>query len=242
MSLNSNSAKDRAARAGAALVADRMIVGLGSGSTAALMVEHLADRVRSERLTIAGIATSIETAELARRLGLPLRQLDEVPAVDLNLDGADEIDPEYRMIKGRGGALLREKIVAASASRRVTMITGDKRVGRLGIKVALPVEVSTFGLEHTERRVRELGATTAIRRRPDGAVALTDGGNAIIDCHFADPGDPATLDARLQCLPGVLDTGLFIGLCDTLIIGSDDGVEIIETGARGGPRLDNPPD
>jgi ribose 5-phosphate isomerase A len=230
VSTHTDPAKDRAARAGASLVRDGMTVGLGSGSTAALMVRHLAARIEAEGLTITGVPTSAATAELARGLKVPLRDLDEVERLDLNLDGADEIDPQFRMIKGRGGALLREKIVACASSRRVTIITAAKRVERLGRGMPIPVEVSTFGLEHTARRIRQLGGTTAIRRNPDGAPALTDGGNAIVDCHFAEFDDPAAMDCRLQCLAGVLDTGLFIGLCDTLIVGSADGVEVIDTG------------
>ena len=110
------------------------------------------------------------------------------------------------------------------------MITADKQVDRLGPGMPLPVEVSTFGLGHTERHIRELGAATTLRRKADGTPYVTDGGNAIIDCQFAAIDDPAALDARLQCLAGVLDTGLFIGLCDTLIVGTDDGVQTIEKG------------
>ncbi len=229
--MHTDSAKDRAARAGAECVRDGMIVGLGSGTTAALMIRYLADRIASERLSIIGVPTSATTAALALGLGIPLRDLDEVDRLDISLDGADEIDPQFRMIKGRGGALLREKIVASASADRVTMITAEKRVAHLGRAMPIPVEVSTFGLLHTERRIRALGGSTAIRRAPDGALTLTDGGNALIDCHFADLEDPAPLDQRLQCVSGILDTGLFIGLCDTLIVGTDEGVEVIETGA-----------
>lgn len=233
--MNRDSAKDRAARAGAELVRDGMIVGLGSGTTAALMVRHLADRITAERIRITAVPTSAATAQLARDLSISLRELDEVERLDISLDGADEIDPQFRMIKGRGGALLREKIVAAASAHRVTIITAEKRVERLGRGMPIPVEVSTFGLLHTERRIRAIGGTTTIRRDPQGAPFLTDGGNAIIDCRFPDLEDPAAMDRSLQCLAGVLDTGLFIGFCDTLIVGQDEGVETVETGAR---RLD----
>jgi ribose 5-phosphate isomerase A len=210
-----------------------MTVGLGSGSTAALMVRHLGARVRQEGLRIVGVASSGATAELARSLEIPLRDLDEVASLDVNLDGADEIDSQFRMIKGRGGALLREKIVAAASARRVTMITEEKRVERLGQSSPIPVEVSVFGLEHTERLLQQLGASTSIRRGRDGSLALTDGGNGIVDCRFPVKFDPGLLDAQLQCLAGVLETGLFIGLCDLLIIGSSEGVERIECDTRG---------
>jgi ribose 5-phosphate isomerase A len=229
--MSSDSAKDRVARAGAELVRDGMIVGLGSGSTAALMVRHLADRIAAEDLSIVGVPTSGATAELARSLGIALRDLDEVERLDISLDGADEIDGRFRMIKGRGGALLREKIVACASARRVTLVTAEKRVDRLGRTMPVPVEVSTFGLLHTERRIRAFAAATTIRRTTAGGLVITDGGNAIVDCHFDDLSDPAAIDGRLQDLAGVLDTGLFVGLCDTLIVGDDGGVEVIETGA-----------
>jgi ribose 5-phosphate isomerase A len=171
----------------------------------------------------------VATGELARSLKIPVHELDDVAVLDINLDGADEIDPQFRMIKGRGGALLREKVVALAAVHRVTMITADKQVDCLGRGMPIPVEVSRFGLAHTERHIRDLGAATTLRCNADGAPFVTDGGNVIIDCRFADIDDFAALDGRLQCLAGVLDTGLFIGLCDILIVGSDNGVETIHT-------------
>jgi ribose 5-phosphate isomerase A len=224
-----DSAKGRAAEAGASLVESGMTVGLGSGSTAELMVRHLAARMEREGLSITGVPTSRATADLARGLKIPLRELDEVLSLDINLDGADEIDPRFRMIKGRGGALLREKIVACASARRVTMITADKRVEQLGLSAPIPIEVSAFGVTHTERRLQELGASTSIRRGVDGALALTDGDNAIVDCRFPSIADPCALDQLLQGVAGVLETGLFIDLCDTLIVGRKDGVEAIET-------------
>jgi ribose 5-phosphate isomerase A len=224
--------KLRAALTAAALVESEMVVGLGSGSTSALMVRRLGERIEREGLKIVAIATSLATAELARGLRIPLRELDEVDALDINLDGADEIDPQFRMIKGRGGALLREKIVACASRRRVTMIAADKRVDRLGGTVPIPVEVSPIGVKHTEQWLQQLGAQTSIRRREDGSSYLTDGGNEIIDCRFAAIDDPDSLDRRLQCIAGVLETGLFIDLCDLLIVGTKDGVEKIETRVR----------
>ena len=231
MPSSEDSPKRRAAKAAASLIEDGMNVGLGSGSTAAAMVEFLAARVVEERLRIVTVATSLATAQLASSLGIPLRELDDLATLDLNLDGADEIDPQYRMIKGRGGALLREKIVASASSRKVTMITADKRVARLGERVPVPVEVSAFGIRHTERHLRNLGASTSVRKAADGSVYATDGGNAIIDCRFAGPLDPDLLDSQLQRLAGVLDTGLFIGMCDVLIVANASGVETIETGS-----------
>ncbi len=202
MTTDTESPKVRAAWAAAALVESGMIVGLGSGSTAALMVRRIGERVEQEGLKIIAVATSVATADLARSLKIPVRELDDVAALDINLDGADEIDPQFQMIKGRGGALLREKIVASASQHRVTMITADKRVERLGMIMPIPVEVSPVGLKHTERRLQQLGASTTIRRRPDGSPYLTDGGNEIIDCRFAAIDDPRALDRQLQCIAG----------------------------------------
>jgi ribose 5-phosphate isomerase A len=220
------SPKARAAVAAAELVADGMIVGLGSGSTAALMVRRIGERVQQDGLKIVAVATSDATASLARSLKILVRELDEFETLDINLDGADEIDSHFQMIKGRGGALLREKIVATASKHRVTMITADKRVERLGI-MPIPVEVSRIGVKHTERRLQQLGASTTIRRDNDGSPYLTDGGNQIVDCKFALVGDPGLLDKQLQCIAGVLETGLFLDLCDTLIVGTSAGVERI---------------
>lgn len=202
-----------------------MVVGLGSGSTAALMVRRLAERVANEALKIVGVATSEATAQLAQELGIPLRNLDDVKSLDINLDGADEINAQFQMIKGRGGALLREKLVASASCHRVTMITADKRVERLGQSAPVPVEVSAVGVVHTELRLRELGATTSLRLQSHGSLFLTDGGNAIIDCRFKRIDDPISLDRQLQCVVGVLETGLFIDLCDTLIVATSHGIE-----------------
>jgi ribose 5-phosphate isomerase A len=220
-------AKLHAARAAAALVRSGMVVGLGSGTTASVTVRELATRVRSEGLDIVGVPTSAATAELARSLGIPLRDLDDVDSLDLNLDGADEIDTKFAMIKGRGGALLREKIVASAARFRVAIVTAAKRIERLGRTMPLPVEVSRFGLKHTDERLRAVCSSTSVRKKEDGTLFITDGGNAIIDCRFSEIDDPSDLDCRLHGLAGVLATGLFIGLCDLVIVGHADRAETI---------------
>ena len=227
--------KVQAAHAAAELVESGMVVGLGTGSTAALMLQRLGERVEQDGLRIVGVPSSVATAEQARELGIPLRQLDDVGGLDINLDGADEVDPEFRMIKGRGGALLREKILACVAARRVTMITAEKRVARLGVNAPIPVEVSQVGLNHTERRLQKLGAQTTIRLATSGSPYLTDGGNAIVDCRFEDVPDPEDLDTRLQSVVGVFETGLFLGLCDLLVVGSSDGVQQISSTTRRNP-------
>ena len=199
--------KRRAAEAAAALVQNGMAVGLGTGTTAELVIRALSERVAEEGLKFLGVPTSVETAELASQLRIPLRELDDVDVLDLNLDGADEIDPEFRMIKGRGGALLREKLVVTAARRRVTVITEEKQVARLGLNALIPVEVSPIGSRHTRKRLEALGAETTLRVQPDGDPVITDGGNHIIDCRFASPGDPTELDANLKRVVGVFETG-----------------------------------
>ena len=221
-------AKFRAAEASAELVETGMIVGLGTGTTASAMVRRLGARVERESLRFVGVATSAATATLARSLGIALRELDEVDVLDLNLDGADEIDGRFRMTKGHGGALLREKIVASAARRHVAIITADKRVERLGTKMPIPVEVSPFGLRHVERRLRDLGAATTLRTDAPGVPFVTDGGNQIIDCQFERIDDPEALEHQLKQIVGVFETGLFVNLCDVIIVGHADRIERVE--------------
>jgi ribose 5-phosphate isomerase A len=221
-------AKLRAAEAAAELVVSGMTVGLGSGTTACAMVRRLGARVANEGLRFVGVATSTATAELASSLGIPLRDLDDVDTLDLNLDGADEIDDSFRMTKGRGGALLREKLVVDAARRRVAILTAEKRVARLGQKMPIPVEVSPFGLRHIDRHLQALGTSTSLRTDEAGAPYVTDGGHRIIDCHFGPIEDPEGLNDRLKRIVGVFETGLFIGLCDLVIVGHPDRVELVE--------------
>ena len=227
-------AKLRAAEAVAALVVDGMFLGLGSGTTASLVVRRLAERVRDEGLRFVGVATSEETAALATSLGLSLADLDAVDLLDFDIDGADEVDPEFRLIKGRGGALLREKMVAVASRRRAIVIGPDKRVERLGARFPVPVEVSAFGLNQTDRRLKDLGATTTLRLdRDGGGPFVTDGGNRILDCRFDRIDDPAGLDRELHQVVGVFETGLFLGLCDLLVIGHPTHAELIEATPAG---------
>jgi ribose 5-phosphate isomerase A len=232
--LEADVAKHHAARSAADLVQSGMIVGLGSGSTAALMVRRLGERVVGEGLDFVGVPTSVATADLARDMGISLRDVDDVSHVDLNIDGADEVDPQYRMIKGRGGALLREKLVACVARRRVTIVSPEKIVERLGVDSPVPVEVARMGWRHVEHRLQKLGASTALRLTPEGKAFVTDGGNLIIDSRFAvlSLDDPEALEAALKAVVGVFETGLFLGLCDLLVVGRADGAEQIVTHAR----------
>ncbi|HEV7873557.1 MAG TPA: ribose-5-phosphate isomerase RpiA [Enterovirga sp.] len=217
--------KRAAAERAASLVESGMRVGLGTGSTAALFVAALGERVRGG-LDIVGIPTSEATRRQADSLGIRLTTLEETPELDLTIDGADELDDRLRLIKGGGGALLREKIVASASRRMVVIADASKRVDVLG-RFPLPVEVVPFGLETTTRRIRALlgGAGPEIRlRRKDGEIFRTDGGNLILDLHLGAIPDPDSLAAELKTATGVVDHGLFIGLASAALIGGPEGV------------------
>jgi len=218
-----NRAKEAAGRAAAELVRDGMTVGLGTGSTVHFALERLGERLRDERLALRGVPTSLDTERKARALGIPLVALDEVDVIDLGIDGADEIDARFDMIKGGGGALLRERVVAALARREVIVVDRSKVVERLGVRYPLPVEVVPFARTAVARRIAALGATPTLRLRDAGPL-VTDNGNQILDCRF--PGgiaDARALEQTLDAIPGVVDTGLFVGLAHVLVIGDEDG-------------------
>jgi ribose 5-phosphate isomerase A len=223
--------KREAARAALAHVRSGMRLGLGTGSTAAHFVELLGARAR-DGLDVIGVPTSERTRLQAERLGLRLTTLDETPALDLTIDGADEFDSARRLIKGGGGALLREKIVAAASGRMFVVADATKRVDMLGA-FALPVEIDRFGASATElhvgRLARSLGLAGAILRRtgPTGEPYLSDGGHFILDCAFGAIPDPETLAAGLVAIPGVVDHGLFLGLATAIFVAGADGVHII---------------
>jgi len=221
--------KAQAGRRAAEFVEDGMTLGLGTGSTVHFALLRLAERIRSEGLRVCGVPTSLDTQRKAEDWGIPLLELGQVESLDLALDGADEIDPQFRMIKGGGGALLREKVVASLARRVVIVVGANKVVPRLGTTFALPVEVVPFALTSVARGIAALGCATEERRR-DGAAYRTDNGNAVLDCAFARGiEDPDALERRLRTIPGVVESGLFIGLAHVLVVGKDDGtVEVHE--------------
>lgn len=221
-----DASKRQVAEAAAAQVQDGMVVGLGSGTTAALMIEALGRRVAAG-LRMLGIPTSEHSGAQAAGLGIPLTDFATHPEIDLTIDGADEVQTgTLELIKGLGGALLREKIVA-SASRRMTVIVdGSKLVQRLG-GVRLPVEVVAFGWETTVLRLRQCGADAVLRAGKDRPFR-TDSGNLILDCAFPAIDDPAALHARLKAITGVVETGLFIGLATTVLVGTADGLQTLE--------------
>lgn len=219
--------KQMAAERGASLVESGMVLGLGSGSTAALAVQAIGRRLREGSLRdVVGVPSSSAIAAVSRESGVPLTTLDEHPVLDLDLDGADEVDPNLNLIKGLGGALLWEKIVAVASKRVVILVDESKLVERLGTKAPLPVEVIPFGWKSHVPFVELLGGKPELRRNPDGKPFVTDEGNYILHCRFDGIPDPADLEARLRNRPGVVGTGLFLGIAHQVIIGRVSGVEV----------------
>ena len=213
--------KQDAAERAVQLVDSGMIVGLGTGSTADHAIEAIARDLKSGRLAnIHGIATSKRTQELAFALGIPLSTLDEHAEVDLTIDGADEVDPAGDLIKGGGGALLREKIVASVTKRYVIVVDETKMVDRLGVDFPLPVEVAKFGWKMLAAPIRALGAEPVLRRDAAGTPFRTAAGHYILDCQFGDGiTDPVGLQQALKSHPGIVETGLFLGMNPEVIVG-----------------------
>jgi len=215
--------KQAAGRAAAKLVRDGDVVGLGTGSTAYFAVVALGERVKAG-LKIVGIPTSVKTGDLARQLGIPLTTLDETPQIDITLDGADEVDPRLNLIKGGGGALLREKVIATATKNMVVVVDSSKVVSVLG-NFPLPIEVISFARTVIENKIVSLGASPKLRTKTDGSPYLTDNGNQILDCSFGQIADPAALALILSDTPGIVEHGLFIGLAKVALVGRGDRVE-----------------
>ncbi len=207
-------------------VADGTVIGLGTGSTVRFFLEKLAERISEEELEVIGVPTSQGSETMAAELGIPLTDLSEHPVLDLDIDGADEISPQLDLIKGGGGALLREKIVADASLEVVIIADGSKTVDLLG-EFPLPVEVLPFGIERTRSELENLGCPATVRER-DGTTYLTDNGNNIIDCAFGRIEDPRGLEARLLGIPGVLECGLFVGMADVAIVADGEEVRVLE--------------
>jgi ribose 5-phosphate isomerase A len=226
---NPDDAKRAAAAAALELVTPGMRLGLGTGSTARRFVELLGARV-AQGLDVICVPTSEETRAQAEELKIPLATIEERPELDLTVDGADEFDSRLRLIKGGGGALLREKIVASASARMIVIADSSKFVATLG-RFPLPVEVTPFGLEATRRSIlREAEATGAsgavLLRKRAGEIFISDNGNYIVDCHFAALPDPDALAQRLSAIPGVVEHGLFIGIAKAVISAGPKGVEV----------------
>jgi len=208
------------------MVQDGNVVGLGTGHAATAFLHALGQRVRAG-LRVRGVPTSEASADLARQLGIPLTTLEEVEAIDIGVDGADEVDPRCNLIKGYGGALVREKIVAASARRFVIVVGPEKLVPVLGSHGNLPIEVVPFGLPLCRRRLADLGFTCKVRMQ-DGAAFVSDNGNNVLDCVISPPRleRPEEVEERLRAIPGVVGTGLFLGMAHTVLIQEGDQVVV----------------
>ncbi|HTV49051.1 MAG TPA: ribose-5-phosphate isomerase RpiA [Phycisphaerae bacterium] len=211
----------------ASLVQDDQAVGLGSGKAAQAFVRMLGKRIAQTKMSIVGVPTSEVTAQVARQAGVPLTTLEDVSELDIAVDGADEVDPHLNLLKGGGGDLLREKVVASIARRLVIVVGQEKLVPRLGTRFPVFIEVVQFAMPAVIRTLSTLGASATPRRRPDGALFLTDNGNPLLHAKF-DPGqpplsNPAELEKTLHSITGVIDTGLFIGMAHEALVARFDG-------------------
>jgi ribose 5-phosphate isomerase A len=226
MSFDRDHLKRAAAQRAVEFVESGMIVGLGTGSTAGFVVEQLASRV-AHGLAVVAIPTSERTAGLARRLGIPLASFAEYRRIDLAIDGADEVQrATLDLIKGRGGALLREKIVAAASRRFIVVVDQEKLVDRLGEHMPVPVEVAQFGWQATAAALVRLGTDPELRQN-DGRPYVTDGGNFILDCRLGLINDPERTERLIKMTVGVVENGLFIGRSSAVIVATDSGVDIL---------------
>jgi len=228
--------KEAAARASLRFVKDDQVIGLGTGSTAAYFIQLLGEQVKNG-LRIRGIPSSDRSREQAAGLGIPLTTLDECPEIDVTVDGADEVDPQLRLIKGGGGALLREKIVASATKYYVIITDATKRVPVLG-KFPLPVEVIKFAQAVVKKKIEALGAQVELRRAADGKPYLTDENNHILDCRFGQIPDADRLARQLSDMPGVVEHGLFIGMASVVLVAN--GSEIVELRARNKQKPSSP--
>jgi ribose 5-phosphate isomerase A len=223
-------AKKNAALAAVEHVKDGFIVGLGSGSTVAFAIEALGEKVRRENLKVLGVPTSYQAFLLAVKQKIELTTLEEHPVIDVTIDGADQVDAELNLIKGMGAALAREKIVAAASKRNIIIADESKRVKVLGENChPVPVEVLPFGVSLVNRRIQEIGGKPVLREgKGKLGPVITDNGNMVLDVVFGEIEDPTVLGIKLKMIPGVVETGLFVGLADVAIFGSSSGIGKIE--------------
>lgn len=221
-------AKRRAALEAVKLVQDGYIVGLGTGSTVAYAIKEIGRRIREENLRVLGVPTSNRSLFLAVECGIPLTTLYEHPTVDIDIDGADQIDLKLNLIKGGGGALTREKIVAASSRKVVIVADETKLTDNLGERCPIPLEVLPFATPLVCSRIKSLGGKPVLRENKDSAGPfVTDNGNLIIDADFGIISNPRELEAKLKAIPGVVETGLFLGIADVAYIGSETSVRLL---------------
>lgn len=211
----------------ARLVCNHQRVGLGSGKASLAFVRALGKRIRDEKLDIVGVPTSVQTHQVARDVGIPLKTLAEIDALDITIDGADEVDPQLNLIKGGGGYLTREKVVASISKRFVIVVGEEKIVTQLGTRFPVFLEVLEFARAVVTRRIEALGAVVTPRKNPDGSNYITDNGNPYLQCQFPPlpkgVGDPVALDRFLHTMPGIIETALFIHMADEVLIAYADG-------------------
>ncbi|MEM2961061.1 MAG: ribose 5-phosphate isomerase A [Candidatus Bathyarchaeia archaeon] len=220
-------AKKRAAIEAAKNVKDQSIVGLGSGSTAAYAIKEIGRRVKEEGLKILGVPTSYQSFYLAVKYGIPTTTIHEYSRINLTIDGADQIDPYLNLIKGMGGALTREKVIASISDRLVIVADERKLTDKLGKGQIVPVEILPFAEPVVTARIKELGGKPSLRENRIGGPHITDNGNFILDIDFGVIEDPRKLDEKIKMIPGVVETGLFIGMAQTAYIGTEKTVKKI---------------
>jgi len=221
-------AKRRAALEAVKHVKDGFVVGLGSGSTAAFAIREIGRRIREENLKVLGVSTSYQSYILAVECGIPITNLGEHPQIDLDIDGADQIDRDLNLIKGGGGALLREKVVASAAKEVIIVADETKLSRRLGENRVIPLEVLPFAVPVVMLKVKKIGGHPRLREKNTGGPYITDNGNFILDVDFGPIDDPEELDRKLKSIPGIVETGLFIGMTNMAYIGTPNNVRVIQ--------------
>ncbi|KYH39888.1 MAG: Ribose 5-phosphate isomerase A [Candidatus Bathyarchaeota archaeon B26-1] len=221
-------AKRRAALEAVKHVKDGFVVGLGSGSTAAFAIREIGRRIREENLKVLGVSTSYQSYILAVECGIPITNLGEHPQIDLDIDGADQIDRDLNLIKGGGGALLREKVVASAAKEVIIVADETKLSRRLGENRVIPLEVLPFAVPVVMLKVKKIGGNPRLREKNTGGPYITDNGNFILDVDFGPIDDPEELDRKLKSIPGIVETGLFIGMTNMAYIGTPNNVRVIQ--------------
>ena len=221
-----NAAKRRAAHEAVKWIRDGHIVGLGTGSTIYYVLEELGRRIQTENLQIQGVSTSTQSSQIAARLQIPLVTLNECPRIDIAIDGADQVDSQFNLIKGMGGALTREKIVASAANTVIIVVDETKMTPRLGHHQVVPVEVLPFAEQYIVQRLKKLAKRIVRRTRSDAQPYITDNSNYILDVDFGEINDPESLQKTIKNLPGVIEVGLFINMADIICVGTQTTVEI----------------
>ncbi|HIE14646.1 TPA: ribose-5-phosphate isomerase RpiA [Candidatus Bathyarchaeota archaeon] len=220
-------AKKRVALEAVKHVKNGYTVGLGTGSTAAYAIREIGRRIREENLQVLGISTSYQSYILAVECGIPITNLREHPQIDLDIDGADQINSHLNLIKGGGGALLREKVVASAAKKVIIIADESKLVKKLGGNKSIPLEVLPFAVPVVMSKIRKIGGFPRLREKPMGGPYITDNGNFIIDVDFGPIDNPEQLDIKLKSIPGVVETGLFIGMANIAYIGTPNDIKVI---------------